>query len=366
MRIPILDLREEIQAHRQEFLGAFESVLDSGQFILGPNVGALEKEFASYLGVKHAIACNSGTDALIIGLRALGVQPGDEVLTTPFSFFATAEAVSLIGAVPVFADIEPESFNLDPQQLEKYLTPKTKALIPVHLFGHSADMRPISDFAKRHGLKVLEDVAQATGAEYKGQKVGALGDLSAFSFFPTKNLGAFGDGGMMATDDDSAAELCRMLRMHGSRRRYYNEMIGYNSRLDEMQAAFLRVKLKYLDKANEDRRQAAARYREVLQDIPGVTVPSEASYTKHVYHQYTIRISEGRRDRVQEKLQAQGITTMLYYPVPLHRLPMYDVPSRSFEQAEKAAGEVMSLPLWPTIDPHTQLEIASAIRTALQ
>jgi len=365
VRIPILNLQDEVREHRAEFLAAFESVLDSTQFILGPNVDALEREFADYIGTRFAVSCNSGTDALLIGLRALGVGPGDEVITTPFSFFATAEAISLAGAVPVFVDIDPASLNIDVAGIESRISPRTKAILPVHLFGHSADMGALLDIAQRHGLKVLEDVAQATGSEYQGRRAGGLGDLGAFSFFPTKNLGAFGDGGMMTTNDETVAQTCRMLRVHGSRRRYYNEVIGYNSRLDEIQAAFLRVKLKYLQSANEGRRQAASRYSEVLQSVPGVTIPSEAEYTHHVFNQYTVRIAGGRRGEVQEKLQAAGIGTMLYYPVPLHRLPMYVAAGDSLPLAEQAAEEVISLPLWPTIDPQTQLEVTHAIRGAL-
>lgn len=363
-RIPIIDLQDEIRQNRAAFQAAFDRLMDTGQFILGPEVEDFEKEFAAYLGVPHAIACNSGTDALIIGLRALGVVPGDEVITSPFTFFATAEAISLVGATPVFVDIEPASFNIDVSQIEAKITPRTRAIVPVHLFGHSADMQPLLAVAQKHGLKVLEDVAQATGATYHGTKVGSLGGLGAFSFFPTKNLGAFGDGGMMVTADAEVARECRMLRVHGSERRYHNEKIGYNSRLDALQAAFLRVKLANLDHANELRRQVARRYNEVLGGIEGVLTPTEASYTQHVYHQYTLRVQNGRRDELQKKLADAGIVSMLYYPIPLHRLPMYAGGS-VLPEAEKAAAEVISLPIWPTISAQAQLEVAQAIRSAL-
>lgn len=367
MSIPILDLSDEMKAHWDEFMGAAEGVMKSTHFILGPNVGQFEKEVGAWLGVKHAIGCNSGTDALIIGLRALGIGAGDEVITSPFTFFATAEAVSLVGGTPVFVDIEPESFNLNVDLIEKYITPKTKAIIPVHLFGTSVDMAPLQALAKKHNLKVLEDVAQAMGSEYQGKKAGAIGDLGAFSFFPSKNLGAFGDGGLMTTNCDKAAEMCRMLRMHGSKKKYHNEMIGYNSRLDELQAAFLRVKLKYLAASNEGRRDAANRYRELLMSIPGVTPPMPSKDSTHVYHQYTIRVPAEKRDTLHTKLAENGVSTMIYYPVPLHKLPVYQgMKHTELPVTEQAAREVISLPIWPTISPETQVAVVAAIKSILE
>jgi len=367
MKIPILDLTPEIQALWPEFQKAIEGVFQSTQFILGPNVHAFEKEMADYLGVKHAIGCNSGTDALIIALRALGVGPGDEVITTPFTFFATGEVVNLVGATPVFVDIAPETFNIDVNQIAAKITTKTRAIIPVHLFGNSADMRPLQTLAAQHGLPVLEDVAQALGGEYEGRKLGSLGEMGAFSFFPSKNLGAFGDAGLVTTNDDKLAELCRKLRVHGSIQRYRNEMIGYNSRMDELQAALLRIKLKRLDEANEGRRLVARRYNEVFKGIPGVVTPNDAPHSKHVYHQYTLRVPASKRDVLHEKLAEQGIGSMIYYPIPLHQLPVYQAMKWGpFPIAEKAAEEVISLPIWPTLSSEAQLEVAGAVQAILQ
>jgi len=320
-------------------------VLRSGRFILGPEVEAFEREVAEYLGVKYTIGVNSGTDALVIALRALGIGPGDEVITTPFTFFATAEAISLVGAQPVFVDIDPVTFNIDPALIPAAITPRTKAILPVHLYGHAADMDPILEIAKQHGLKVLEDVAQAFGGAYKGRKLGALGDAGAFSFFPTKNLGGFGDGGLIATNDPDVAETAKMLRAHGARKKYHNETLGYNSRLDALQAAVLRVKLRYLDTQNARRRHVAARYGEALGGVEGLVLPSEQPYAYHVYHQYTVRVLHGQRDALRARLAEAGIGTMIYYPVPVHRLPVYAYPQGTLPLAEQAAQEALSLPM---------------------
>ena len=364
-QIPILDLTSEVAELWDDLMAAIGRVLRSGQFILGPEVEAFEREVAAYLGVRHAIGVNSGTDALVIALRALGVGPGDEVITTPFTFFATAEAISMVGATPVFVDIDPSTFNINPELIEPALSSRTRAILPVHLYGQAADMDPILEIARKHGLKVLEDVAQAFGGEYKGRKLGTLGDAGAFSFFPSKNLGAYGDGGLIATNDDQVAELARMLRAHGARKKYYNEMPGYNSRLDALQAAILRVKLPHVDAWNEARRWVARTYNELLKDVPGVVIPCEAPYAKHVYHQYTVRIPEGRRDEVQRRLAEMGIGTMVYYPVPLHRLPVYGYPEGTFPEAERAAREVLSLPMWPGMKSDTQQKIWEAILYAI-
>ncbi len=366
MRIPILDLHPEIEAHWEEFCQAAQGVLKSTQFILGPNVAAFEKEMASYLGVKHAIGCNSGTDALLIALRALGVGGGDEVICPSFTFFATSEVVSQLGATPVFVDIDPQTYNLDVSLVDKAVTSKTRAIIPVHLYGNAVDMNPLLAVAERHGLKVIEDVAQAVGGSYDGKKLGTFGDIGAYSFFPSKNLGSFGDAGMMVTNDDALADTCYKLRTHGSRKKYFNEMIGYNSRLDEMQAAFLRVKLKYLDASNEGRRKVASRYSEVFSGVDAVEAPVESTKANHVFHQYTIRILNGTRDKVHTDLAAAGIGTMLYYPVPLHRLSVYkDLKTTPLPNTEQACDQVISLPIWPTMKPETQLEVVAAIRTAM-
>lgn len=365
MRIPILDLRPEIEALWEEINAAVQEVLRSAQFIMGPNVEAFEEEAATYLGVKHAIAVNSGTDALVIGLRAAGIGPGDEVITTPFTFFATAEAISQVGAVPVFVDIDPRTFNIDPEKVKAAVSARTKALLPVHLYGQAAEMDPLLEIAREYGLVVVEDVAQAFGGEYKGKKLGTLGHVGCFSFFPSKTLGAFGDGGLLTTDDDRIAELARMLRVHGAKKSYYHELIGYNSRLDELQAAVLRVKLPRIDAWNERRRQVARRYNELLGDLPRVITPYEGPHARHVYHQYTIRVLGGRRDELQQRLAAAGIGTRVYYPVPVHRLPPYAAGAPDLPVAEAMAGEVLSLPCGPMLAAAVQEEVAQAIRAAL-
>lgn len=364
-KIPVLDLRPEINSLWEELTSAIEGVLRSGQFIMGPNVKAFEEEAAAYLGVRHAVGVNSGTDALVIALHAAGIGEGDEVITTPFTFFATAEAVSRLGATPVFVDIDPLTFNINPDLIEPAVTPRTKAILPVYLYGQAADMDPIMEVAKKYGLKVIEDTAQAFGGEYKGKKLGTIGDAGCFSFFPSKNLGAFGDGGLIATDDDEIAERARMLRVHGAKKKYYNEVIGYNSRLDALQAAILRVKLPYIDGWNEGRRRAAERYNELLKDVPGIVTPYEAEYAKHVYHQYTVRILNGRRNAVKEHLAEQGIATMVYYPVPVHQLPVYAQNAVTLPEAEKAAGEVLSLPIWPGITESVRTKVVEALDAAL-
>ena len=282
--IPMLDLREEIESLEPRLRDTIAAVLRSGRFILGPEGEAFESEVARYLGVEHAVALNSGTDALAIGLRGLGVRPGDEVITTSFSFFASAEAISQVGAVPVFADGEPRSLNLDPASVEARLSERTRAILPVHLFGHPADMRPLRDLAEARGVPLLEDAAQAFGAEYDGVRVGALGDAAAFSFYPSKNLGALGDGGLLATSREDVASAARILRNHGASGRYVHDRLGYNSHLDELQAAVLRVKLPHVDGWNTARRRVAAEYRDHLETLE-VIPPAELPPARHVYHQ---------------------------------------------------------------------------------
>lgn len=372
-RIPVLDLGPELEELWGELSTEVLRVLRSGRFVLGPDVQSFEDEAAEYLGVRHAVGLNSGTDALVIGLRALGVEPGDEVVTTPFTFFATAEAISLIGATPVFADIDAESFNLDPAALDAAVTPRTRAVIPVHLFGRPVAWDDIAGVAALHDLRVLEDCAQSIGATVTdaggASRTGALGDAGAFSFYPTKNLGGFGDGGLLTTDDDAVADAARMLRTHGERSRYHNEMIGYNSRLDALQAALLRVKLRRLDACNSARRAAARRYGELLADLEaggGLTPPAVTD--GHVFHQYTVRIHDGRRDEVRERLDAAGVGTMVYYPIPCHRLPVYAeaYAGVGLPVAEAAADEVLSLPIWPAIEAATQERVATALANALR
>jgi dTDP-4-amino-4,6-dideoxygalactose transaminase len=352
--IPVLDLSYEINELKPQLMQAFENVLDSGAFIMGPNVKAFEQEVAQYLGVKYAVTLNSGTDALIIGLLAAGIGPGDEVITTPFTFFATAEAISQVGATPVFLDVDECTYNMDLSQLEAAITPKTKAIIPVHLFGHTVDMGFVTEIAKKHHILVIEDTAQAFGAEYQGQKAGTIGNIGCFSFFPSKNLGAYGDGGLLVTNNEEFAHKAAMLRVHGSKRKYYNEVIGYNSRLDEVQAALLRIKLPNIDRWNEGRRQASNTYKELLSDVEGIVLPVEESYAKHVFHQYTIRVTNGKRDEVQAKLEKVGVSTMIYYPIPVHQLPVYESLGITMPKAEKLAAEVLSLPIWPQIKQEIQ------------
>jgi len=322
-KIPILDLSPQYQSLKPEIYAAIDRVLESGQFIMGPDVKQFEQEVATYLGVKHAIAVNSGTDALVIGLRAMGIGSGDEVITTPFSFFATAESISSVGATPIFVDIDPKTFNIDPAKIKDKITSRTKAIMPVHLYGNPAAMTQIMGIAQAHGLKVIEDCAQSFGARYAGtcsgcdgacsetlrstitgKMTGTIGDVGAYSFFPSKNLGAYGDGGLIATNDDAIADLARMLRVHGAKKKYHNEIIGYNSRLDTLQAAILRVKLPHIDEWNSGRRRVASLYTELLADIPEVVAPEVVS--GHVFHQYTIRIIKGDRDKVASDLSAKG------------------------------------------------------------
>ena len=373
--VPMLDLGPQLNDLWDEFNAATQRVLRSGQFVLGDEVGAFEAEVARYLGVNHAVGLNSGTDALLIGLRALGVGPGDEVITTPFSFFATAEAVSSVGATPVFVDVDEATFNLDSDKLEAAVTKRTKAILPVHLYGNPAAMTRVLEVAEAHGLKVLEDCAQSFGARYwgaetdnpaaqlLGKHTGTLGDAGAFSFYPTKNLGAFGDAGMLVTDDDDVADLARTLRNHGSKVRYSNEMLGYNSRLDSLQAALLRVKLPHVERWNRQRVQAAERYNALFEGFGGVVTPTILK--GHVFHQYTLRFTHSSRDTVQAKLAEQGISTVVYYPLPQDELPVFKGRFPVNPVSRRLGQQVLSLPLWPEIDLETQTQVAEAVGCAL-
>ncbi|MGJ0607105.1 DegT/DnrJ/EryC1/StrS family aminotransferase [Cylindrospermopsis raciborskii] len=367
MKIPVLDLKPQYEQIKEEIQLAINRVIESTQFIMGPDVKLFEQEVAEYLGIKHTIAVNSGTDALVIGLRSLGIGEGDEVITTPFSFFATAESISNVGAKPVFADVDPKSFNIDPKEIKTKITAKTKAIMPVHLYGNPAAMAQIMDIAQEHGLKVIEDCAQSFGAKYyggcvgcqedcqkstrdniQGKFTGTIGDVGAYSFFPSKNLGCYGDGGMVVTNDDQVAELAGMLRVHGSKKKYHNEIIGYNSRLDTLQAAVLRVKLRYIDQWNQGRRRVAELYSNLLSGVNGIVVPLISD--GHVFHQYTVRVVNGQRDRVQEYLTSEGIGSMIYYPVPQDKLPVYDGQYGANSVSDLLAGEVLSLPIWPELE----------------
>ena len=366
-KIPILDLSPQYQSLKTEIYAAIDRVLESGQFIMGPDVKQFEKEVAAYLGVKHAIAVNSGTDALVIGLRSLGIGAGDEVITTPFSFFATAESISSVGATPIFVDIDPQTFNIDPAKIKDKITSRTKAIMPVHLYGNPAAMTQIIEIAQAHGLKVIEDCAQSFGARYAGscsgcetscidsiraeitgKMTGTIGDVGAYSFFPSKNLGAYGDGGLIATNDDAIADLSRMLRVHGAKKKYHNEIIGYNSRLDTLQAAILRVKLPHIDEWNAGRRRVASLYTELLKEIPEIIAPEVVS--GHVFHQYTIRILKGDRDKIASTLAAKGISTMIYYPIPQDQLPIYAGKYPANPISDRLGTQVLSLPIWPELE----------------
>ena len=366
MSVPMVDLKIQYAAIRDEVVGAVHGVIESAHFILGPQGKALEEAIAAYHGVKYAVAVASGTDALHLALRAAGITSGDEVITTPFTFIATAEAASYIGAVPVFVDIDPLTFNMDISKIEAAITKKTKAIIPVHLYGAPVEMDKLMELAKKHGLKVIEDCAQSFGAEYRGKKTGVFGDIGCFSFFPSKNLGAYGDGGMVITDDSKLAEHMLSLRNHGSRVRYYHDEIGFNSRLDEIQAAILRIKFRHIDEYNAKRRSNAFLYNKFLAGT-GIQTPSEQEGTKHVFHQYTIRVKN--RDAVKQKLDAGNVTSsMIYYPVPLHLQAAYKdlgMKPGSLPKAELAAQEVLSLPMYPELTEEQIRLVADAVKKAL-
>lgn len=365
MKVPLIDLAAQYRAIQPEIDAAIHHVLEDGQFILGPNVAALEQEVASYIGVNYAVGVASGTDALVLALRALGIGPGDEVIVPSYTFFATAEAVLLIGATPVLVDIEADTYCMDVRQVAERITARTKAIIPVHLYGHPADMDPVLELAQSHGLKVIEDNAQAFGAEYRGRKTGGIGDIGCLSFFPSKNLGAYGDGGMVVTNDEVVAGRVRMLRTHGWRKKYFPEMLGYNSRLDELQAAILRVKLRHLDAWNQRRRELAQHYAAPFSRL-GVGAPYEAPDARHVYHLYIIRVQD--RDRVQRYLKDHGIASAIYYPQPLHLAePCKHLGhlEGDFPVAERASRETLALPLYPEMpDEHVQ-EVVSVVEQTI-
>jgi dTDP-4-amino-4,6-dideoxygalactose transaminase len=361
MTIPLLDLVAQYHTIKDEMDQAVLGVLESGKFILGSNVSALENEVADYLGVKHAIGVASGTDALVLALRAVGVGPGDEVIVPTFSFFATAGTVMNVGARPVFVDIHPKTYLMDVDAIKTVITPNTKAIIPVHLYGQPADMDEIMGIAKKHGLKVIEDNAQAFGAEYKGKKTGAIGDVGCLSFFPSKNLGGYGDGGMVTINDDGVAEKVRMLRVHGWKKKYFPEILGYNSRLDAMQAAILRVKLKYLDAWNARRAEIAREYSKYLGAL-GLRVPVEAPDRTHVYHLYMVAFDE--RDEVQQKLKEAGIASAVYYPQPLHLAEPcreFGTHEGQFPVSEGCSRTLLALPVYPELTGAQIEEVLGAV-----
>lgn len=363
--IQMVDLVSQYKKIKQEVDDAVHRVLDSGHFIMGKEVGEFEFAAARYLDTKYAIGCASGTDALQVAMMALGIGSGDEVITTPFTFVATAETIALLGAVPVYVDIDPVTYNIDPSKIEAAITKKTKAIIPVHLYGHPADMEGVMAVANKHGIPVIEDMAQAMGAEYKGKKVGGLGTFGCISFFPSKNLGAFGDAGMVVTNDAALAEKVRMIIVHGSKVRYYHEVLGVNSRLDTLQAAILNVKLKHIEGYHQARRKAAQIYNRLLEGAD-VVIPTEASYARHIYHQYTVRLKN--RDVVAKHLASKKIPHAIYYPIPLHLQQAFSnvgKPKGTFPVTEQAAEEVLSLPMHTELAEDQQEYIVGAVREAL-
>ena len=348
--VPQLDLAAQYAAIGKEIRSAIENVLASQHFILGNEGGALESEIAQLCGASHGVGVASGTDALILALRACGVHAGDEVVIPPFTFVATGSAVSAIGAKPVFADIRPDTYNIDPSALARRVTPKTKAIIAVHLYGLSADMDPILHFARDRNLRVIEDNAQSIGATYKGRPTGSMGDVACMSFYPTKNLGAYGDAGMIVTNSSEMAAHLRTLRNHGQTAKYISSEAGWNSRLDEIQAAILRVKLRHLREWQSARQAHAAAYGKLLLGIPGIAPPLVPENYQHVFHQYTIRVEQ--RDALQQALSARNIGSAVYYPMPLHLQPLYAAlghKAGDFPHAEHAAKEVISLPMYPEL-----------------
>jgi len=361
--IAMVDPAGEYRALKSEIDAAVGRVLASGRFILGPEGEALERELAAYVGAPHAAGVNSGTDALHLALVAAGIGPGDEVIAPAFTFFATAEAVSYTGATPVFADVDPGTFNLDPASLEKSLSRRTKAVIAVHLFGQCAELDRISSICRNNNLLLVEDCAQCLGADYDGRRAGSWGEFGCFSFYPTKNLGAAGDAGLVMTKDRRHEETLRVLRHHGSRQTYRHERVGWNSRLDELQAAILRVKLRSLERFNTARGRVAALYRERLAGA-AVTLPVEDPRGTHVYHQFTIQ--SPRRDAIREALAKEGIASSIFYPLPLHRQPAYEAANRgrSLPASEAAAKSVLSLPIHPLLDDAAVERIAAVVRRA--
>jgi len=360
--VPLLDLAAQYAAIGPEIREAVDRVLNSQQFVLGREGAALEEEIARLCGVAHGIGVASGTDALIIALRACGLQTGDEVLLPPFTFVATASAVSALGAKPVFADIHPNTYNLNPAELERRVTPRTRAIIAVHLYGLSADMDTIVSFARSRNIPIIEDNAQAIGASYKGRATGSLADIACLSFYPTKNLGAYGDAGMIVTNSAETANRVRSLRNHGQSQRYISSEPGWNSRLDEIQAAILRVKLRHLREWQSARQTHATAYTRQFSQIPGVMTPLVPDGYSHVFHQYTIRVEE--RDALQKVLSEAGIGSAVYYPVPLHLQPLYSAlgyKTGDFPHAEHAALEVLSLPIYPELTDRQQARVTETI-----
>jgi dTDP-4-amino-4,6-dideoxygalactose transaminase len=360
--IPLLDLKAQYQSIKAEIDAAVLHVLENAQFILGPEVTAFEKEFAAYCGTSESIALNSGTSALHLALLAAGVGPGDEAITVPFTFVATAAAIGYTGATPVFVDIEPATFNIDVERIEAAITPRTKAIMPVHLFGHPAEMDSVLEIARKHGLVVIEDAAQSHGAEYKGRRAGSMGDIGCFSFYPGKNLGACGEGGAVVTSNPEYARKIRMLRDWGSEQKYVHQLKGYNYRMEGIQGAILRVKLRHLEAWTEARRAHANQYRELLEESD-VVVPVAKDYVRHVFHVYTVRTKD--RAALRSELERNQIQTGIHYPIPIHLQPAYQdlrYSRGAFPVAEQACGEVLALPIYPEMTESQIRMVAQVVR----
>lgn len=363
MKVPFLDLKAQLAPIREEVRVAIDAVLDATAFAGGPFVEKFEKEFAAFCGAKHCVAVGNGTDALWLSLLALGIGKADEVITAPSTFVATAEAISFAGAEPVFVDIEPDTCNMDPKKLESVITPRTKAIIPVHLFGQPADMDPILEIARKHNLLVIEDACQAHGALYKGKEAGTMGVAGCFSFYPGKNLGAYGEAGAVVTDDNDLAKKIRVYRDHGQPQKYHHDVIGWNARMDGIQGAVLSVKLKYLEQWTEARRANAALYGKHLSGVDGMRIPVERDYAKHVYHIYALR--HPKRDALMAFLNEKGVATGIHYPVPVHMTMAYEYlkhKSGSFPVAELAASEFVSLPMYPELSSEQITYVTDCIK----
>jgi len=361
--IPLVDLKTQYNSMKPEIDNAIQGVLDSTSFIMGEELESFEEEFALFCNVKYAIGVANGSDALILALRACGISKGDEVITVPNTFIATTEAITHVGGKIVFVDINPKTYTIDVSKIEEKISNKTRAIIPVHLYGQPADMDPIIELVQKYNLKVIEDVAQAHGAEYKDKKVGSIGDVACFSFHPGKNLGAYGDVGMITTNSEEKANKIKLLRNHGSIKKYEHKIEEYSSRLDNLQAAILRVKLKYLNKWNGMCRENARKYNELLNNIDGNIIPYEADYAKHVYHLYVIRTEE--RDQLREDLKSNGIATGIHYPIPLHLRPAYNYLEHKrgdFPITEECSQEILSLPMFAELSEDQIVGIVKSIR----
>lgn len=366
MKVPLLDLRAQHESLRDELLAAMQPVFDSQRFVMGPDVQAFEDEIARYIRAKYAIGCASGSDALLLALMALGITAGDEVITSPFTFFATAGSIARLGARPVFVDIDPRTYNINPAHVEAVITPRTRAIMPVHLYGQCADMSPLLEISERHHLPVIEDAAQAIGSEDRGHPAGSMGKIGCFSFYPTKNLGGAGDGGLLTTNDNALAQRLRTLRVHGGTTEYHHTEVGINSRLDTLQAAILRVKLKYLNGWSAERQKKAQRYNQLFQEakLEFVLIPPFVrAVTRHVFHQYVVRVPQ-HRDAIIKHLEHKGVGTKIYYPIPLHKQECFGYlgyKEGAFLEAERAASETVALPCFPELTEEQQQYVVDVI-----